>query len=362
VVLRLKRARLLLWLLPCAVYSHVMPAQKGTVNLLENEVYAVVSVPVSALTGADDDGDGLISLTELQKHQTALQTQVDQGFRLSDGGTLGQTVMVSLVHSPTHDNAAVADQLIALKQVKFLKPPAALQLETDLFGKTAAEQQMTIKATRKGLGEEEADVAVLTPARSTYRFFRSTLSTVGSYIQIGMAHVLMGTDHLLFLLTVIVAGVGWRYGLSVITVFTVAHSVTLVLALVGYVQVPSRLVEPLIAASIVFMALVNLRLVPAWATLHKWNLGVVGACGLLHGLGFAASMSEMGLDSTHKLGSLLGFNLGIELGQGIFLLIALAVMALSSRLWPALTAQHRTQGISGFALVMGCIWLVQRLL
>jgi hydrogenase/urease accessory protein HupE len=200
---------------------------------------------------------------------------------------------------------------------------------------------------------------VLTSLHTWHRFFRPLSSAVLDNVRLGAEHVLLGTDHLLFLLTVIVAGWGWRYWLAVITAFTLAHSVTLALAMLGMVRVSASIVEPLIAASIVLMALDSLLRAQRGAA---QRVALVCACGLLHGLGFAASMDALGLDSRHRLGSLLGFNLGIELGQGLFLVAILPVLAGLRRLTPRLTWPAIARGIAGFALVMGLFWLVQRLL
>jgi hydrogenase/urease accessory protein HupE len=153
--------------------------------------------------------------------------------------------------------------------------------------------------------------------------------------------------------------VGWRYWLGVVTAFTVAHSATLALAMLGYVQLPASVVEPLIALSIVLMAIDNL-----WRTKRgmRERIALVCACGLLHGLGFAASMDDMGLDATHRLSSLAGFNLGIELGQAAFLAAVLSSLWVIQKLAPRLRATQITRGISGFALVMGSYWLLERLI
>jgi hypothetical protein len=200
----------------------------------------------------------------------------------------------------------------------------------------------------------------------------------------------------LFLLTVIVAGLGWRYWLWVLTSFTIAHSLTLVAGLLGWVQVPASIVEPLIAASIVWMAALNLRRAyrvrtHATDTAHtampslKLQVGTVFACGLLHGLGFASSMDGMGLHGTHLIASLVGFNVGIELGQVAVLAATLVLMQLSDKLHQmrrsstvgassgasripngskastALTPLQSPVLISGLALVLGLVWLVERL-
>ena len=212
---------------------------------------------------------------------------------------------------------------------------------------------------------------VLTPARTTHVFFRAPLQVLRDYVVVGAAHILGGTDHLLFLLTLIVAAAGWRYWLGVLTSFTVAHSVALALSVFGLVRVPPTIVEPLIAASIVLMAILNLRPhAPSTASAPSHRIALVFACGLLHGLGFAGSMADMGLHGAYRVTSIVGFNVGIELGQALFLLAILAlglVWQQVARTPPLQRHGHRfattftpVRVVSGVAVVLGSLWFVER--
>jgi hypothetical protein len=150
----------------------------------------------------------------------------------------------------------------------------------------------------------------------------------------------------------------------VLTGFTLAHSITLTATLLGFLQVPAHVVEPLIAASIVLMA--GLNLVQHRAVMGQ-RLLIVFACGLLHGMGFASAISDLGLHGTYQWTSILGFNLGIELGQMLFLLAFLAVTkGLGAWVLPQGWRQ-RTGGlalerwVSVLALAAGLYWLAERL-
>jgi len=126
----------------------------------------------------------------------------------------------------------------------------------------------------------------------------------------------------------------------------------------GILHAPARLVEPAIAASIVLMALHQL-LCPG--TLSRWRVGLVFACGLLHGMGLASALGELALDRGHRLGTLAGFNIGVELGQFIFLAVVIALVLLGCKmmrktglkLWPRVPAAA--------AAVLGALMLAQRL-
>lgn len=337
-----------------------MPAQQGTLNLLDNAVFAVVAVPVSALRpGSDVDGDGRMSATELQAPGLALELQ--QRLRLLDATQPRRIDFFQLsaeADEQSPASAAGGRHFILLAKFSFETPPAALRVETDLFGKTAAEQQLTLKATRG----KESEVVVLGPHRTQHRLFRSTLQVATDALAMGAEHVLLGADHLLFLLTVMAAAAGWRYWLVVLTSFTVAHSLTLFGALLGGLRAPPEVVEPLIAASIVLMALMNLSQRRAQVGLR---VALVFGCGLLHGLGFASAIAAFGLDGRSMFVNVLAFNVGIELGQAVFVAVMLG-------LWVGLRRLSLRTGSAGFdaaraarlgnglALLIGAVWVVQR--
>lgn len=143
------------------------------------------------------------------------------------------------------------------------------------------------------------------------------------YIPVGFDHILpKGLDHVLFVLGLYFLSLKLSVLLWQITSFTLAHTVTLAAAALGLVSVPATLVEPLIAASIVFVAVENLFS----KRLSKWRPFVIFAFGLLHGLGFASVLSAFGLPETQFIPALIGFNIGVELGQLTVILIAFIIL------------------------------------
>jgi hypothetical protein len=349
-----------LTVVPRAALAHLMPDRQGTLNVVDNSVFAVLAVPVSALHGFDDDGDGALGAAELQAHKDALRAEVDRRLALHDGATLAETVRVDLVLSPQHGaSESKADVVVALKHATFRAPPTDLRLACDLFAATG-DRALTFTATRHPVGAEaQTEAAFLTPLSPEHRFFRATAATILDSIRGGVEHVLTGFDHLLFLLTIMVAGVGWRYWLGVTTTFTLAHSITLAASAFGVVHLAPAVVEPLIALSIVGVAADNL-LRRGRARVRE-RLAVVFVCGLVHGMGFASSFGDLALDDAHRLYGLAGFNLGIELGQALFLCTALAALALARRLQPAVTLERSARWVSVVAGLLGGVWLVQRL-
>lgn len=145
-----------------------------------------------------------------------------------------------------------------------------------------------------------------------------------SYIPVGFDHILpKGLDHILFVLGLFFLGTRFIGLLWQVSAFTLAHTVTLALGVLGWVSVPGAIVEPLIAASIVFVAVENIFA----RGLSPWRPAIVFGFGLLHGLGFASVLAEFGLPQAHVVPALIGFNIGVEVGQ--LTVIALAVLCVA---------------------------------
>jgi hydrogenase/urease accessory protein HupE len=149
------------------------------------------------------------------------------------------------------------------------------------------------------------------------------LAVVGDYTELGVGHILSGPDHLLFVLALVLLVHGRRRLVWTVSAFTVGHSITLSLAVLGFVRFPSGLVEVAIAASIFVLAVELTRPEGAGLRSRPWILA--GGFGLLHGLGFAGALSQAGLPAEEIPLALFAFNLGIEAGQLLFVFAVLAL-------------------------------------
>ncbi|WP_293459390.1 HupE/UreJ family protein [Phenylobacterium sp.] len=209
---------------------------------------------------------------------------------------------------------------------------------------------------------------VIRPAEPTRKLALSGPKGLGvpAYLKLGVEHILTGVDHLMFVLgLLLLVGPNWRL-LKAITAFTVAHSITLGLAALGIVNVTPAIVEALVALSIVFVACELARPAdkpPTLAHRHPWV--VAFSFGLLHGLAFAGALREVGLPKGAEVEALFLFNVGVEIGQLMFIAVALAVMAglrrLAARAPDGMVALARatpTYVIGGFA----AFWLIERVL
>ncbi len=162
------------------------------------------------------------------------------------------------------------------------------------------------------------------------------------YIPVGFDHIVpKGLDHILFVLGLFFLAAQMRPLIVQVSLFTLAHTITLALAALGYVNIPGSIVEPLIAASIVFVAVENI-----WARgISRWRPFVIFGFGLLHGLGFASVLGDFGLPDGTFVPALIGFNVGVEVGQ----LAVIAVMFLC--VWQALRVDRGENEVGqGFAL------------
>lgn len=193
----------------------------------------------------------------------------------------------------------------------------------------------------------------------------SKLQVAGAYLRLGIEHIWTGVDHLLFILALMILVKGTRRLIATVTAFTIAHSITLAGATLGFVHVSQKPVEAAIALSIVFVAceIVHAREGRLGWT-EQWPWIVAFTFGLLHGFGFAGALSEVGLPQTAIPVALLFFNVGVEIGQLLFIAAILSIMALGRWLirrtaipqpsWAWRIAPYSIGGVAAF-------WMVQRI-
>ncbi len=196
------------------------------------------------------------------------------------------------------------------------------------------------------------------------------LSSFITYVKEGVWHIWIGIDHILFIVTLLLpAFLIWRERqwqalngfrpamletIKIVTAFTVAHSITLTMSTLGWVSLPAKITESIIALSVVVVGLNNLR--PMFSH-GRWTLAFL--FGLLHGFGFAYVLGDLGLHSGGLFTSLAGFNIGVELGQLAILAVLLPVLYLlrESRIY----RKFLMPGLSGLIALVALIWLIERL-
>lgn len=212
--------------------------------------------------------------------------------------------------------------------------------------------------------------AILDSRRQGMRFYAGTLqgrsAVVATFVRAGVHHILIGPDHILFLLgLMLLGGTLWRLA-TIVTAFTLGHSITLSLAALGILSLSPAIVEPAIALSIVVVGIDNLlvrkqqRSGSSGRDLRPWLAGVFG---LIHGFGFAAVLIELGLPREALGWSLAAFNVGVEIGQLciVIAMIALARCAARAPAYRQVYGERFFTVASAAVLAAGVYWLVQRL-
>jgi HupE / UreJ protein len=326
----------------------------------------------------DSNDDGNLSWGEVRQRWPAMQNLVQATVVLQRGG---QPCVVAA--DPSNAVASHAPQLAqhsdgayAVLQQRLVCQAASgdVGLRYQLFASSDATHRGLLRVT-------DQNVLVLDPSAQSARMLLlqrdassdgTSQAITGGFVSFlidGMKHIAAGLDHILFLVTLLLVTVLHRQArawepvaqkrtalweaLRVVTAFTVAHSLTLSLAVMGWIDIPSRWVESLIALSVLLAAVDNL--VP-FLRAPRWVL--VGLFGCVHGLGFAGPLQALGLQGTALLVPLLGFNVGVELGQLVLLLLLMpALMA-----WRATKAYRRVivPVVSVGVAALATLWLVER--
>lgn len=285
--------------------------------------------------------NNLPSMTLPQACGLASQTGQGKTARVADPGRFG----LNQQHR-VHCKKPIAGRALSIQYARFNPSTSSLIKYRAISGETHT-RLLAPNETSWAIPSAE------TPSRIAY-----------DYTVLGMQHIWAGTDHLLFLLCLLWIAGGWRRVLITITGFTVAHSITLVLSALQWVQLPVPPVEAVIALSIVFLAseiAKDNRQTLTW----RYPISVSSSFGLLHGFGFAAALADIGLPQTELMTGLLFFNLGVEIGQVIFAAAALCGIAgLRYLLKTVLSHSENSramQQVSAYTIGgLASFWLIER--
>ena len=246
---------------------------------------------------------------------------------------------------------------LALK-LKFSAPTenaGAVQIDTNLFPYDRMHQTFLNVYERDVLRQQ----VIFNADAHQYTYYLGTtqgaLAVMRTFIPSGIHHIMIGPDHILFLVGLLLLGGTWRALLTIVTAFTIGHSITLSLAALDVVSPPARVVEPAIALSIVFVGADNLvrgngRDLRAW---------VAATFGLVHGFGFANVLREFGLPKEALGWSLFSFNIGVEIGQLAIVLLVATLLASIRRRSDAMGYRVAFAG-SIVVIAAGTYWFVQR--
>jgi len=332
--------------------AHLRLAASG--ERLEGRIDVAVRDLDSALT-LDEDGDGDVTWGELTAAAPRITAYLTGRLALAADGrpcelALGAAALVDL-----SDGAYWAQPLSARCPAA---PSEAVTVTYRLL--------FDVDAQHRGLVHVAGSTEIIRDG-APVRIAVERGASFATFLREGIWHIWLGFDHVLFLLCLLLPAVFPRTAgrarpaeslrgvvaevLEIVTAFTLAHSITLVISAVGLLQLPSRFVETAIAISVVAAALNNLvRVIDA-----RW--AVAFALGLLHGFGFSSVLIDLGLPSDQLIASLLGFNAGVEVGQ-----LAIVVALLPALYWIRRTLAYRAllYAGSGAAAVIATMWTFQR--
>jgi hydrogenase/urease accessory protein HupE len=331
------------------------------VNLALRQLIALPLLLTALCSGpgaAHESQPGLLEIRQLTTERWEVVWRAPIYYGKSHPARLALPADWQPIGEPTVQRLASAD----LHRQMVTVPPGTL--DGSVIGFPGLDQTITdvfVRLSRLD-GTEAAQVVRPTGPEAVLRGERAWSVTAGEYLRLGFQHILLGVDHLLFVLGLLMIVRGPRLLVETITAFTIAHSITLGLATLGYASVPGPPLNAAIALSILFLGPEMVRVwrgQTSFTIRHPW---VVAFCfGLLHGFGFASGLSTVGMPRAEIPLALAMFNVGVELGQltfvGLILLTYRAMRTLQFR-WPRWAELGPAYAIGS----LGAYWTIQRTL
>jgi HupE / UreJ protein len=369
----------------CAVVALAKPANAHSgvesyvyLELFETSIEGRIEYPIAdlnAVLGLAIPQDETGALAGIESSLDLIYSYAEDHFSIGDGTTTWPIVFDSF---QVLEASAGSYAVFHFEVVQTFDPvPRSFTVFYDgIIEAKPARAGLLLIATDiySGTFRNEADHLLRFTAENTTQVVdlddRSWLKGLMAVVGLGVEHIRIGSDHILFVLALLLPSVlafrkpqGWESApdaraslwrvLKIVTMFTVAHSITLTLGGLGLVEISPRLVETIIALSIALAALHNLR--PVFLN-KEWLLAF--GFGLFHGFGFAGLLSELGLDRSNRFLSLFGFNLGIEIGQAAIILMAFPALFLLRRTRVYLPAMRTGSVVLS---VIALAWAVERL-
>ena len=351
---------------PLLSYAHTPSSSYLFITELENKLqlrWDIALRDLDYVLGLDSNQNQSIDWQELKNKQTEITAYAFSNLMIQRGDKACQ-LSHSKLQVVTHTDGSYAVLNI---QPNCITQTGSLTVNYSLL--------FDIDANHRGviLDQRQADTnSYIASADERIIKIKESPSTVNNFVTFikqGIWHILIGFDHILFVITLMLPAVllyrekkwvavntfkpAFISLLKMVTAFTVAHSITLSLATLGLVSLPSKWVESIIAVSVILVAINNIK--PMF-THARWSMAFV--FGLIHGFGFASVLSDLNLNNQSLLLSLLGFNVGVELGQGLILMLFFP-LAYSLRK----TQTYQTVILKGGSVVISLVatfWVVQR--
>jgi hydrogenase/urease accessory protein HupE len=352
-VLAVVAAVLCLAALSLPAQAHPAPFSYLDLHLEQGRIDGVVTVHVIDLAHElqTDEPALLLDQSELSRRYSQIGSILAARLQVGDG-TLPPLEWQSIAPVAGDDAVRLAFTIAA-------PPPAALRVEAQLFPYDQAHQTFVNIYEGTTLSQQWIMAAGSAPGVHYAGTTAGVMAVLGTFIPSGVHHIMIGPDHVLFVIGLILLGGSWRRLAVIVTSFTVGHSITLSLAALGLVVIPAAVIEPLIALSIVVVGADNLLRGPAPEQSRDLRWLFAFAFGLIHGFGFAYVLRELGLPQAQLAWSLFAFNLGVEIGQLAIVLVVTAALLTVRRRSPATARRVATIG-SLAVMAAGAYWFVER--
>lgn len=374
---------LILFLMPFQqkIDAHAYSAAYTTLTLTKSNVemtYSLDELSVMELLGGDENKNGMLEEEEFTAMKEAILAMLKKDITLQINNVKQDWTEVESV---TMARKGDATKLVLKVSYPPVSASQSISLTDNLYGSDAGANYVDLLKIQYGKQEStsalsgkyrawamqltENDAASLQDTQSSETSGQagepqqdgesSSKSSSGwySFFTLGIGHILGGYDHLLFLFSLLIARQTFKQYASMITAFTIAHSITLSLTVLGIINVSPSFVEPMIALSICFVAIDN---IVRKQVSYRWVLTFL--FGLIHGMGFADILKEMDIPRSELAADLISFNLGIETVQVTLVAVLLPLLALLHR-WKY--SRRAVYVGSTLAFVLGAIWLSQRI-
>lgn len=347
-------------LFPASAFAHNPDTSYTRIQVSPKQLEFRFSFDVTTLlklVELDTNRDRRVTQDELSQHAPVVQEFLRDHISVSfDSSKTDLGEAETPFFSGNAPEVPEGDYHLTLAQFVFRKPcaelPMSFTLLFDIFDRLGARHTNLTSIEQNGQRDEEI---VFTRFEPDYLYdttvFAPLTDLLWRFLKLGVKHIFLGYDHILFLLALVVVSRFWDL-VKIVTAFTVAHTITLILAALELVRLPPRLIETGIAVTIMYVALENLWTKDAR---HRWLLTF--AFGLVHGFGFANVLRELGLPAKGVIRCLLSFNVGVELGQiGIVLLVLPIALWLGKQSF----AQRARVTASLLIFLFGLAWFVER--
>lgn len=342
--------------------AHQLNSSYSTLDIEHNQIKLTLMFDISDLAlvfPLDENRDGAVDREEAQRGLPGMYAYFAEHYSVA----LGYTP----VELKAQEGGFYLDEFgnmfvnfIFTKNVS--AAPAEIGFRIDFFEKFGKAHKNLVKA----VAGDTLQTAILTADQPRHRFVLGEevflLARFREFIVLGLEHIFLGYDHILFLLGLIAIGGRFIDLIKIVTSFTVAHSITLILAALEIVALPGRLIESGIALSIAYVAAENFIIFTGNnstdaenLTRHRWILTFF--FGLVHGFGFANVLRDLGLPGRGLIGSLLSFNLGVELGQIVIVGVLFPIILIVAK---TKFQRQVVYALSSIIFVFGLSWFIER--